>query len=1120
MTLSNHFSIATRHQRSTRIDSDLNSGFFPGLVYHGTAQTALETLFRQYAQTNQRAYTLTGPYGSGKSTIALLLTGLLNHDDELRNSALSVINQSSTQLLNESIEYKEGWLQIRSVGGVNNPVDTFWQATLSALQEHPNTLKLFKKYQRLTVNSDIELIEAWESLFAEANGLVDGVLLLADEMGKSLEYINKNKGELHLFQDLAEVLGRTSTPVIFIGLLHQSFSEYAKDRGTKLQQEWGKIQGRYNDIVYNVSSDETVALIGQSIVKDEKLSHQNDVYVEAVLNALNDKEERKTLLKERLEQCAPLHPLVALLLGPISKRRFSQNERSTFSFLNSHEQNSFQLFLKSTVDQNARYDLVNLWDYLEVNLEHAILSSPDGHSWATATESIRQAIQKGLPTTAIDILKNIALITLFGSSANLSATEELLLVSTQVKDKTELNAYLSILKDKSCIIYRKHLSAWMVFEGSDLDIQALVENTIEQINDPKEAIDYVQYTNQVIAKGHYHISGTLRWAEQKIVTSSTDLHLQEIENSDSAAFASLILVLQPDSEFNVKETSLKSDKVMLAISDNAEDIITLAKECYALELIKSDKETGRTLQHDKVAQKEYEGRRINAEIALDNAISNSFNHSHWFYKGKEYSNESLSHLSSLAADQLYKCSPKIKNELVNRNKLSGTAVSALKKLLEAMLENDDQENLGITGFPPEMSMYISCLKNTSIHSEIKEQDKHWHIDHLSEAFDGLFTAALDLVKNKEGKIVPLSEIKDLWSQAPYGLTQGLIPIYLLAFIKSIGQDLAFYENDLSGDYAFITEPDLDYVHKLVKTPQDLAVKFILLKEEEKNWLQYLSGLASSETNHGVSTGQDISTNVLAVATPLVTSMHNLPQWVKNAHQFIQDDPKKNKLIITVRDLFLQANDPHSLLFKDLVQVLDPKGELDNLQRIERLESCFKILKEKHEKTLLNFKHQVKSFFPETGEELASMCNFVIESSGDSNLQNFALDLAKSEQGLIGWIESMIQTVSGRIKQNWNEEILITATSKVSDYAQSFLSVVKSQSSQKDQKTKAKTKLVSLVLEGDDGKLVSYKKEIRVSDNKELKAQMNKLRSNLDNLDEFDRINVLQQMLKETLEAQG
>ncbi|MBF4354073.1 hypothetical protein, partial [Vibrio anguillarum] len=108
------------------------------------------------------------------------------------------------------------------------------------------------------VKTESQLISSWKSLFEEVSPLIDGVLVIADEMGKSLEYINRSGGDLHLFQDIAEELSRSQTPVIFLGLLHQAFSEYAKERGTKLQDEWAKIQGRYSDILYNVSTDETV----------------------------------------------------------------------------------------------------------------------------------------------------------------------------------------------------------------------------------------------------------------------------------------------------------------------------------------------------------------------------------------------------------------------------------------------------------------------------------------------------------------------------------------------------------------------------------------------------------------------------------------------------------------------------------------------------------------------------------------------------------------------------------------------------------------------------------------------------------------------------------------------
>ncbi|WP_146492995.1 hypothetical protein [Vibrio cyclitrophicus] len=1118
MTLIKQYSIATRQQRSTRIDSDLSPEFFQGLVYHGTAQSALETLFRQYSQTGQSAYTLTGPYGSGKSTIALLLTGLLHEDAEVRDAAIEVINSESKDLLDQSVVYSKGWLQIRSVGGVNNPVNTFWDATLEALLEHSATKQLHSKYSKVEIKSESHLIETWESLFNEANSLVDGVLLLADEMGKSLEFINKNRGELHLFQDLAEVLGRIDTPVIFVGLLHQAFSEYAKDRGTKLQEEWGKIQGRYNDILYNVSTDETVALIGKSITHSESIDNSDDSVVQQVLEALDkNKSDRKKQLKQRLEQCVPLHPLTALILGPISKRRFSQNERSTFSFLNSHEQNSFQMFLKENVNRDARYTLEHLWDYLEVNLEHAILGSPDGHGWAAATESIRQATKKQVPEKAIEILKSIALITLFGKPANLSATEEMLLAASSVHDQEELDEYLHSLKNASCIIYRKHLSSWVVFEGSDLDIPSLIEEKIEQQGTSNEAINHIVFSKQIIAKGYYHKVGTLRWAEQSISDNFDDEFAQHLIAERKGEFANLVLLLNQTNEKKLQDVSKQYPTLILASAKSSDEITALAKELYALELIKSDKEIGATLQHDNVAQKEYNGRLINAEIALDNAINEAFSNADWYCFGQKSDTNTLSTIVSDTAEKVFNATPVIMNELVNRNKLSGTAVSALKKLLEAMLDQEGEESLGITGHPPEMSMYISCLKNTAIHTFEAENEKHWHHDaNIDPKLKALFDAASDYLIENSGRNVRLSEIVSLWSKTPYGITQGVTPIFLLAFLKSLGDKVAFYEKDLGGEYAFIAEPDVDYVHKLIKSPQDLAVKFIVLDKSEQEWLQFLASFAAAETN------RDVTNNILSVASPLVTTMHNLPNWVKNAHDF-DADYTENKKLISVRDLFLQANDPHALLIVDLPKYLDPKSELTFTQKVDVLEHHFKVLRSKHELMLKDIKQKVKTLFPESGKELKSMCQLVEQKAGDIRLKAFARELGKSEEGLLEWLESMIQIVIGRGKQSWNEGLLLTASTKISEFAQDFLSVVKSSDTAPGNQVKEiKTKLVSLVLEGNDGQLQSYKKEVRIVEQANADKRIKHVEHTLKELemDEFERIHVLQTLLKQALEAQG
>ncbi|MBF4274265.1 hypothetical protein EAY07_20080, partial [Vibrio anguillarum] len=352
--------------------------------------------------------------------------------------------------------------------------------------------------------------------------------------------------------------------------------------------------------------------------------------------------------------------------------------------------------------------------------------------------------------------------------------------------------------------------------------------------------------------------------------------------------ANFLLLLKEEQEDKLRELTLNDQSLVIACARNANEIISLANEKYALELIKSDKTTGAGLAHDKVAREEYKARLFNAQSALETALATAFNSARWVYKGQVYEKETMSEIATFAADSIFNQTPKILNELVNRNKLSGTAVSALKKLLEAMLEAEDSDELGIEGFPPEKSMYISCLKNTAIHSAEGENGQHWFRNNLDNKFNAVFAAAEKFLKARKGNEVKLSEIGQLWASEPYGLTKGVIPIFLLAFLKSMSEQIAYYEKDMSGEFAFIAEPDRDYVHKLIKNPGDLAVKYIVLAKEEQEWLQHLAIFAAVQSN------RDVSNNILSVATPLVTVMHNLPQWVKNAHQIVLDNNTMNK----------------------------------------------------------------------------------------------------------------------------------------------------------------------------------------------------------------------------------
>ena len=133
-----------------------------------------------------------------------------------------------------------------------------------------------------------------------------------------------------------------------MGILHQSFEQYASRLGQKARKEWAKVQGRYVDIPLVTAVEEVVDLVGKAI--DTDLEHPESFGVAKIIANLIRK--RKSGIPSDfgtcLDRCWPIHPTTAVLLGPLSRWRFGQNERSVFGFLGSSEPEGFQDFLKST----------------------------------------------------------------------------------------------------------------------------------------------------------------------------------------------------------------------------------------------------------------------------------------------------------------------------------------------------------------------------------------------------------------------------------------------------------------------------------------------------------------------------------------------------------------------------------------------------------------------------------------------------------------------------------------------------------------------------------------------------------------------------------------------------
>ena len=84
--MENKVHINVRYQSSTRLDANSISAeqSVNAFILHGTAINFLDVLSKDFANSAQRAFTVTGAYGSGKSTAALFLSYLLSNEEEER----------------------------------------------------------------------------------------------------------------------------------------------------------------------------------------------------------------------------------------------------------------------------------------------------------------------------------------------------------------------------------------------------------------------------------------------------------------------------------------------------------------------------------------------------------------------------------------------------------------------------------------------------------------------------------------------------------------------------------------------------------------------------------------------------------------------------------------------------------------------------------------------------------------------------------------------------------------------------------------------------------------------------------------------------------------------------
>lgn len=1021
--LSDVVTVSRRFTRSVRVDTDIGDpAALQGYICPQSAIDTLHAMARHREVTSHSAFTWTGPYGSGKSSLAVALAALLQGEPKVLDKAL---DRQSAQ--NEVDELKahfrsdgRPWQVCPVVGQRADAESVIGEALRSTISGLPR-------------RSKEEPFANWVGrIAAQIEG--PGLALIIDEMGKFLENSALEQGDIHVFQDLAEISSRSGGRLLVVGILHQAFDEYAQRLSREGRDEWLKIQGRYLDLPINLASDEQVELISRAIetsVGKADVDEAASLVASAMRGGRASDSER---LAVKLANCWPLHPLTAALLGPISRRRFGQSQRSIFGFLTSAEPFGFQDYLATTETGGSRFGADKLWDYLRANLESAILASPDGHRWSTAVDAVERCENRGGSAAHLAAIKSIALLDLFKDRSGLQPTPEVVMHTIGLKSQMEWLKISEDLINWSVVIFRKHSGAFAIYAGSDFDIEKALDDARSRgIGTDYKRLEEQPALSPVLAKRHYEATGALRWFEVGISPlHEAEERVQNYVPAPGSAGLFLILVSANQEPKSVAKriarasaALAKEHLVMVGWTRDSYRLRELTSDLAALEYVRAQQPA---LEGDAVARREIDARLGRLSADLDDRLRDAIDQVDWYGPSEESVRElgssmgpaGLSVLASRLADLRFPSTPKLHNELINRTRPSSNAAGATRLLLHAMVERRGEERLGFVGYPPEAGLFYSLLVGTGLYRD-NGSGEFGFVPPSScdqHCLRPMWEAADRELEDAEAGL-SLGSIFDLWRKPPYGVRDGLLPVLGLAYVLGRAPRTSIYL-----DGVFRPQLDTYLVDRFLQDPRAVHIKDVELSTQHVALVSELAKILQD--------GRSIDPTALEVAKVIVSRVRALPNWTQRTGMLSQE-------AMALRLLGLKSHDPNKLLFEDIPALFGENPEVaaaDVAATLNELETAYPKMLKDLAMTLLR-ELRCKEGLGEAHHKLHARCETVRGLSGNFRLDALATRLGSFE-GDIEQIEGIASLAANKPARDWVDRDIDAAKIELAALAQQFL----------------------------------------------------------------------------------
>ena len=867
--------------RTFSLSANIENGFAEGMQYLVTpnAQNAIHNIVNDF-RSGIHSFTIIGSYGTGKSSFLLALEADLKKTGKQKYllDAKNLSNAKSFEIMNIVGDYAE-------------------MSTLlsKALNVEGNTSSI---------------LDSLKDYYTNCQKKGKFLLIVVDEFGKVLEHAAKNnpEKELYFLQKLSELVNVPTRQMLLLTTLHQNFGAYAKGLTEEQANEWTKVKGRFKEITFVEPVEQLLHLASVQLKEDNKTT--SDKNIKPLYKLAKD--TRYVSKDFPLETAKQLYPLDLFSAYTITTaiQRYGQNERSLFTFLASKGSNSISEFKPA---EHQTYNLQRVYDYVLYNFYSYLKdANADSMSWSTIQVSIERVEGQDWDSKeemlhAVNLVKAIGLLNLFGTASFKLTVEHLSEYAKEAMGIANAADVIQKLTAKKIIRYAAYKERLMLFEGTDVDLEAAILDAGNRVPRPEAFADELNiFFNRRISpvKAHFYQKGTPRYFDYMIREEPLDV----VPTGDTDGYIELIFSTHKKALNEIKEFSSKTDHALIfAYFTNTEDIIdhlyNIKKYMYLLERVLD--------KNDRVAVTEIQKLKEYEETLLNKAISdNLFSYKNrvvWIYNGKEQKVEShrdFNQLLSRVCNEVYCETPVMNNELFNKHKLSGTITAARKSYLTYLTEHYSENGMGFPEdkFPPEKTIYASLLLNTGLHQNGAFADAP-----TNKGFMPLWKACESFLESSENKARKISELIKILSAQPYKIKQGFLEFWIPTYLFIRRQDFALYD---ASKGAFMPNVNMEFFDLLQKHPGDFEIKKFAVDGVKLDFF--------NQYRRFVNLGEEFTiTNDRFIETikPFLSFYVRLDEYTKHTRKFDHESTMR------FRDVLAKAKDPEKAFFEDLPEAL-------------------------------------------------------------------------------------------------------------------------------------------------------------------------------------------------------